>query len=144
MLLKAKSFKEYFEKADKFGADLKLVDKLICQHAPDLKPVLFPTAGGVSLGYGVVPYKTRSMKEASTWPLLALAAQKHYMALYACVIIEGEYLAEKYADKLGKVSVGKSCIRFKKFTDLDQASLEKMLEEINTRFQRGELLYGDW
>lgn len=144
MLIKAVSFAEYFDKAGAYGLELAEVDSLIREFAPDMKPVLFPTSGGVSLGYGEMQYQPRSAKEPRTWPVLALAAQKNYMALYACAIVDGAYVAERYATKLGKVSVGKSCIRFKRVSDIDQKALIAMLQDLNHRFKSGELLYGQW
>jgi hypothetical protein len=47
--------------------------------------------------------------------------------LYVCAVHNGEYLAEKHAKELGKVSVGKSCIRFKKVEDLNLPVLKKII-----------------
>ena len=41
--------------------------------------------------------------------------------------MKGEYIAEKYTRDLGKVSVGKSCIRFWKLEDLNFKTLEKVI-----------------
>ena len=41
---------------------------------------------------------------------------------------DGEYLAEKYKEDLGKVNVGRSCIRFKKLKDVDLKALEKVIK----------------
>jgi uncharacterized protein YdhG (YjbR/CyaY superfamily) len=84
------------------------------------------------LGYGSFPYKNYK-GEMLDWPIVALANQKQYMSIYVCAIADGEYLAEKYADKLGKVNVGKSCIRFKKLDDLDIPMLKKLLKEAAKR-----------
>lgn len=78
------------------------------------------------LGYGKFKY-TNSKKQVLDWPVVALASQKNYMSVYVCAVEDGRYLAEKYKDKLGKVSVGKSCIRFKRVEDLDLAELRKVL-----------------
>ncbi|QQS69327.1 DUF1801 domain-containing protein [Candidatus Saccharibacteria bacterium] len=144
MLIKARSFAEYFDKAGTFGPELAVVDSLIRLHAPDMQPVLFPTSGGVSLGYGEMQYQPKSAKTPTTWPVLALAAQKHYMALYACAIVDDQYVAEKYAPELGKVNVGKSCIRFKRLSDIHEEALMAMLEDINMRYKNGELHYSQW
>lgn len=79
------------------------------------------------LGYGTFPYRNYK-KELIDWPIIALANQKLYISIYVCALEEGEYLAERYKDKLGKVSVGKSCIRFKKLEDLNLLELKKILE----------------
>ena len=41
-----------------------------------------------------------------------LANNKQYISFYICAADEEGYLAEQNADRLGKVRVGKSCIRF--------------------------------
>lgn len=80
------------------------------------------------LGYGTFPYKNYK-KEMIDWPIVALASQKNYMSLYLCALDDGEYIAEKYKDKLGKVNVGKSCVRFKKLEDLNLLELKKVLQK---------------
>ncbi len=80
------------------------------------------------LGYGSFSCKNYK-KEMIDWPIIALASQKNYMSIYVCSIENGEYVAEKYKDKLGNVSVGKSCIRFKKLEDLNLPELKKVLQK---------------
>ena len=57
------------------------------------------------------------------WPLIALAAQKRHLSLYVCAVVDGGYLAEERAERLGKVSCGKSCIRF---TSLDRVDTDEL------------------
>ena len=45
---------------------------------------------------------------------------------------KGRYLAEQAKTKLGKASVGKSCIRFKKLADLDIDALRDVLTKVKT------------
>lgn len=80
------------------------------------------------LGYGSFSYRNYK-KEAIEWPVVALANQKHYISVYVCAVEGGEYLAEKYKAKLGKVSVGKSCIRFKRVEDVNLPELKKLLQK---------------
>jgi uncharacterized protein YdhG (YjbR/CyaY superfamily) len=75
------------------------------------------------LGYGLMPYRPRSAKETTMWPLIGLAAQKRHLSLYVCAVVDGGYLAETRADRLGKVSCGKSCIRF---TSLDEVDTDEL------------------
>jgi hypothetical protein len=75
------------------------------------------------LGYGLMPYKPKSAKESTMWPLIALAAQKRHISLYVCAVVNGSYIAEQRATRLGKVSCGKSCIRF---TSLDAVDAEEL------------------
>ena len=78
------------------------------------------------LGYGSFQCKNYK-KELISWPTIALANQKNYISLYVCSIDAGQYIAEKYKKELGKVSVGKSCIRFKKLDDVNLPVLKKVL-----------------
>jgi hypothetical protein len=78
------------------------------------------------LGYGSFLYKNYK-KEVITWPTIALASQKNYMSLYVCSVENGKYVAEKHKKELGKVSVGRSCIRFKKIEDINLPALKKVL-----------------
>ncbi len=79
------------------------------------------------LGYGSFPYLNYK-KEKIEWPVIALANQKNYVSLYVCAVDSGIYVAEKYKKELGKVSVGKSCIRFKKLEDINLSALKKVLQ----------------
>lgn len=79
------------------------------------------------LGYGSFRYKNYK-KEEIDWPIIALASQKNYISVYVCALDHGKYLAEKHKAELGKVSVGKSCIRFKSLSDVDLAALQKVLQ----------------
>ena len=58
--------------------------------------------------------------------LCALASQKNYMSLYVC---ESD-LVKTHLAKLGKVSCGKGCIRFKRLADLNLSTVETLLREI--------------
>ncbi len=58
-------------------------------------------------------------------PLFAVASQKHFIAVY----ITEHKLIEKYKAVLGKVSLGKSCIRFTKKENVDFDALTKLLIE---------------
>ena len=100
------------------------IDELIQKTVPNLKPNFLYNM----LGYGEFDY-INYKKENIKWPVVALASQKNYVSLYVCALIDGRYLAEKYKDELGKVSVGKSCIRFKRFEDLNIDTVKKLLVE---------------
>ncbi len=80
------------------------------------------------LGYGQFDYVNAKGEEIK-WPVVALASQKNYISVYVCAVKDGEYIAEKYRDRLGKVSVGRSCIRFKKLEAVDLKVLGTVLRE---------------
>jgi uncharacterized protein YdhG (YjbR/CyaY superfamily) len=102
-----------------------VIEKLhtfIQQTVPDLKPHFASNM----IGYGSFPYRNYK-KETIEWPVISLASQKNYVSIYVCALEGSEYLAEKYASALGKVSVGKSCIRFKKLEEVNLPELAKVL-----------------
>ncbi len=70
------------------------------------------------LGYGSYHYRYATGREGDAFAI-GLANQKQYVSLYLNATVDGAYLAETNAGRLGKVSVGKSCVRFKKLDDLD-------------------------
>ena len=99
------------------------------QFIQDTAPSLKSHFAFNMLGYGSFKYKNYK-KEIVDWPTVALANQKNYISLYICSVDkEGNYIAEKNKTKLGKVSVGKSCIRFKKLEDLNLVELAKAIQE---------------
>ena len=122
--VKAKSVKEYFDMLPKERHEsMEFLHKFIQKTVPKLKPNFIYNMPG----YGSFKYKNYK-KEIIDWPTIALASQKNYISLYICAIEDGKYVTEKYKKKLGKVSVGKSCVRFKKLEDLNLKTLEKVIK----------------
>lgn len=128
MKITAKTIEEYFTAAETRGADLRQVHDLIRQEVPELTPYLFDGMSISMIGYGTMHYRTKSGLE-NDWPIIGLAIQKNYISLYICLVKEGEYLAEVYSKKLGKVNCGKSCVRFKKAADLNFDAVKILLKE---------------
>jgi hypothetical protein len=61
---------------------------------------------------------------------VSVASRKTGISLYVLALTEdGEYLAESRADRFPKAKVGKSCVRFKRLDDLDEAALRDVLAE---------------
>jgi uncharacterized protein YdhG (YjbR/CyaY superfamily) len=119
----AKTTKEYMANlSDDRRYILEELDKIIIKTAPSLKKKFAYNMPG----YGEFNYKN-NRKEQLTWPVISVASQKNYVSIYVCALEGGEYVAEKYKDSLGKVSVGKSCIRFKKLDDLNLDTLRKII-----------------
>lgn len=134
----AVSWEEYFAACGDREPEMRALDALIRESAPGLEPVLFGGASGTMLGYGMQPYQPKSAKAPGEWPLLALANQKRHMSLYVCARIDGRYVAEVYGPTLGKVNVGKSCIRFTRLANLDLEGLRAMLADLDARLASGE------
>lgn len=122
--VKAKNIKEYF---DMLPADRREIIEYLHNFIQKNAPTLRPHFAYNMLGYGNFEYKN-SKKELLDWPTIALASQKNYISLYVCAVQNGEYIAEKHKSELGKVSVGKSCIRFKRIADLNLETLKKVIK----------------
>lgn len=93
---------------------LTRLHEAIVKHVPELKPFIL---SGM-IGYGPFHYKYASGREGD-WSVAALASQKRYISLYVCAAEKDGYLAEKNKNRLGRVSVGRSCIRFRRMEDLN-------------------------
>lgn len=122
--VKAKSIKEYFSMLPlERKAPMKFLHNFIQKAAPKLKPVFVYNMPG----YGSFKYKNYK-KEIIDWPVISLASQKNYISIYVCAVKDGKYIAETHKKELGKVSVGRSCIRFKKLEDLNLKTLQKVIK----------------
>jgi uncharacterized protein YdhG (YjbR/CyaY superfamily) len=83
-----------------------------------------------SLVFEVAPDAVETMKyrmptyEYGDSVLCAFASQKHYMSLYMDTGI-----VEKHREELTGLSIGKSCIRFRKMDQLPLGTIKRMLEE---------------
>ncbi|MGD0546096.1 MAG: DUF1801 domain-containing protein [Candidatus Acidiferrales bacterium] len=114
---------EYLAKLDEpRKSEIAALDKMIRKLAPKLAP--FIHAG--MLAYGPYHYKYASGREGD-WFRIGLASNKNYMSLYICAMDGKTYVAEKFKKQLPKASIGKSCVRFKRLSDLDEAALAKLI-----------------
>ncbi|MGY1776661.1 DUF1801 domain-containing protein [Geodermatophilus sp. SYSU D00804] len=120
---------EWFAAAGPREAELRRVDALVREAAPGLDRELVPAGSGHVLGYGLLPYRPRSARETTRWPLVALAAQKRHLSLYVCAVVDGKYLPEARAARLGRVSCGKSCVRFTSLDRIDRAELAALVRD---------------
>ncbi len=122
--IEAKTPEEYIENLDEPRmSEIQKIHDFIRKTIPDQRPYI--ELG--MLGYGKYPYKSKSGREG-TWALIGLASQKNYISLYVCATKDDKYIAENYKDKF-KASIGKSCIRFKKASDIDWDVLKEVLLE---------------
>jgi hypothetical protein len=119
----------WFAAAGPREGELRRTDALVMAAAPQIDRQLVPVGSTRMLGYGLMPYRPRSAKETTMWPLIALAAQKRHLSLYVSAVVDGAYLAEQRADRLGKVSCGRSCIRFPSLDRVDEAELSTLLRD---------------
>jgi Domain of unknown function (DU1801) len=104
--------------------DVAHLDALIRETLPEATP---GQAGGM-LGYGPFHYRYASGREGDAH-LVAVANRKAGLSLYVLSADGDEYLAERYAERLGRVSVGKSCVRFRRLDDVDLDALRDLLRD---------------
>jgi hypothetical protein len=126
--LNVKTPAEYIAAVDeKRRSDIAALDALIREHAPKLEPVIM---GGM-LGYGPFHYCYASGREGDACKL-SIASNASYISLYCFASDADGYVAERYADRLGKAKIGKTCVMIKKLADLDEKALVALIEETAT------------
>ena len=83
-----------------------------------LREMLLGTVPGLeeSMEFGMPTYR-----KGETY--YAFASQKHHISLY----VRDHGLIRQYSDRLGKVSLGKNCIRFRHLRDIDRGAVEELL-----------------
>jgi len=131
----------WFAAAGEREAELRRVDALVMAAAPDIDRQLVPAGSSAMLGYGLMPYRPKSARETTMWPLISLAAQKRHLSLYVSAVVDGRYLAESRAERLGKVSCGKSCIRFTSLDRVDADELSTLVRDAVATTAAGENAY---
>lgn len=103
---------------------LRALDATIRKAVPRQKPKMWSKL----IGYGDYHYKYATGREGD-WFLIGLGSMKNYVSLYICAVEDGKYLAESFKQELGKVDVGKSCIRFKKLEDINLDVVAKLCKK---------------
>ena len=106
-------------------AEIQRLHDLIREVAPELE---VEEAGRDMIGYGPFHYRYASGREGDAH-LLALSPRKNYISLYVLCTTDGAYLAESYKERLPKASIGKSCVRFKRPSDIDLGELRELVAE---------------
>ena len=115
-------------------ADLKALHAAIRKAAPRLKP--FMAYSGTIIGYGPYHYKYATGREGDT-SIVGLSSRAQYISLYICGHRNGRTIAEAAKSRLGKVSVGKVCIRFKKLSDLNLPAALDLIREASALLDNG-------
>ena len=121
----AKTPEEYIaEVEEKRRDDIQRLHDLVRKTAPDLEP----TMEFGMLGYGKFHYKYATGREGE-WMKIGIANNKQYISLYCCAADADGYVAERYKPRLPKANIGKSCVRFKRLSDLDEGALRDLIRE---------------
>ncbi len=131
----------WFAAAGSREQELRRVDALVRDAAPGIDRQLVPAGSSTMLGYGLMPYQPKSAKKSTMWPLIALAAQKRHLSLYVCAVVDGAYLPETRAERLGTVSCGKSCIRFSSLDKVDEDELRAVVRDAIAATRAGDNAY---
>jgi hypothetical protein len=112
---------------------LEELDALIRRTVPSFEPYV----AGTMLGYGRYHYRYASGREGDSCRV-GLASTKTGFSLYVCLADESGYIVEQEKARLGKVDVGKSCIRFKRLEDLNLRVVEELLAKARRMKAPGE------
>ena len=131
----------WFAAAGDREGELRRVDALVMAAAPGIDRQVVPMGSGAVLGYGMMPYRPKSARETTMWPLISLAAQKRHLSLYVCAVVDGAYLAESRAAELGRVSCGKSCVRFSSLDRVDTVALDRLVRDAVASTAEGRNAY---
>lgn len=105
-------------------SQIQAIYDMVREAAPDLEPWM--VAG--KIGFGQFPYQGKSKKCSGVWFKLGLASNKNSIMFASCAGSNehGKSLAESYAEKLPKAEIGRSCINFRKFEDVDMDVLREV------------------
>lgn len=111
--------------------DIVTLDALIRERMPDAERVLWEGLfwGGSEqqiIGYDDWSYARRDGSTVD-WFRVGLATQKNHISVYLNVTEDGEYLAKRYADRLGKVKIGSAAVSFTRVANVDLDELARLL-----------------
>ena len=121
--LNFKTHEEYIAADDeKRRDDIQGLHDLIRETVPELEP----TMEFGMMGYGKFHYKYATGREGDS-AKVGVANNKRYISLYCLAADNHGYVAERFKERLPKASIGKSCVRFKKLSDLDEDTLRELL-----------------
>ena len=128
----ATSVKEYLNELESEKANVILaVRKIILSN--------LPKGINETMDWGMINYEIPLETYPVTYnkkPLsvMSLAAQKHHYSLYLHGVYCDEKLHESFAKEaekeIGKLNMGKSCLRFKDLSNFPKSSVEKVISKV--------------
>ncbi|HQY87317.1 MAG TPA: DUF1801 domain-containing protein [Tepidisphaeraceae bacterium] len=119
-----KTIQEYLDSVEEpRRADIKAIHEMIVKTVPKLTAYV----EGAGIGYGKFHYKYASGREGDC-PKIGLVNNKQYISIYICAANEKGYISEQHKGELPKANVGKGCIRFKRWSDLDPKVMKKIFK----------------
>lgn len=128
----ATSVKEYLNELESEKANvIRAVRKIILSN--------LPKGINETMDWGMINYEIPLETYPVTYnkkPLsvMSLAAQKHHYSLYLHGVYCDEKLHESFAKEaekeIGKLNMGKSCLRFKDLSNFPKSSVEKVISKV--------------
>ena len=128
----ATSVKEYLNELESEKANvIRAVRKIILSN--------LPKGINETMDWGMINYEIPLETYPVTYnkkPLsvMSLAAQKHHYSLYLHGVYCDEKLHESFAKEaekeIGKLNMGKSCLRFKDLSNFPKISVEKVISKV--------------
>lgn len=113
---------------------IEAIDAVIRAVAPELAT----GRHGRMVGYGPFHYRYASGREGDTFAISMMDGAQA-LSVYVLGGEDGRYLTEARADRLGKVSVGKSCIRVKRLEHLDLDGFREVVAASVEQLRSGAL-----
>jgi len=114
--------------------EVEILDALFRECVPDWEPVVL----GDRLGYG--PYTARyATGREVAWVRGGIAPRKAAISVHIMAWDKDGYFSEQAKGDFPKGSVGKSCIRFKKLSDISLDAMRTLLKKsANANYEIGE------
>lgn len=118
--------------------------KTVIEKLRNIIKASLPAGFEESFAYGMIAYVVPlsiypagyHAKKGEPLPFLALASQKHYVALYHMGLYADlslfSWFTDEYAKRaIGKLDMGKSCIRFKKLEQIPYELIGELCRKIS-------------
>ena len=115
-------FIRFFANTEQKKADSYRLIKIM-QETTGFPPKMW---GPSIIGFGVWHYKSERSKQEGDWPLVGFSPRKAALSLYVSMGQEGQ---KHLLDKLGKFTMGKSCIYVKKLDDISEEVLVALMKD---------------
>jgi hypothetical protein len=114
---------------------IQALDRLITGAMPGRRRVLYEGRfwGGTEqtiIGYGHL-VQPRPGGEVAHWFLVGLARQKNHYTIYVNAVLDGKYLGQHYAGRLGRVKLGSASIGFASLDGVELEMLSELLRHAN-------------
>lgn len=112
---------------------LATLDEKLSATMPDRRRVLYEGTfwGGSEqtiIGYGHL-VQSRPKGDDVHWFLVGLARQKSHYSVYVNAVLDGKYLGQHHAGRLGRVKLGSASIGFKSIDDLELQPFLEMIRQ---------------